>query len=83
MAKKGKRNFQMEAVARELGRLLGEGLEANYGSTVGFTLFLFEYGEEGWFTYISSAHRDDMIQVVEEWLKKVKNLPGESERFKN
>ena len=80
---KGKRNFQIEADARELGRLLKNGLDAQYGGTVGFTLFLFELGEDGWFTYLSSAHRDDMIQVVEEWLKKVKNVPGDSQRFSN
>lgn len=37
---------------------------------IGFTLFLFTYGEDGNLFYISSAQREDMINVVKEWLDK-------------
>lgn len=38
---------------------------------VGFTLFLFDYGQDGHLAYISTAEREDMVKVVREWLEKM------------
>jgi hypothetical protein len=53
----------LEGIARTIKSGLPDG--------IGFTLFLYEYGSDGWFTYASSALREDMVNVVKEWLKVV------------
>lgn len=44
-------------------------LKAAMPPGVGFTLFLFEYGNKGFTSYISTADREDMISLIKEWLK--------------
>ena len=58
----------MEHEARLLGKLLDEGLRSQFGEKMGFTLFLFTFGDNEEFTYISNANRQDMINTVREWL---------------
>lgn len=36
---------------------------------LGFTLFLFEFGDGGFTSYLSTAERADMIRLIKEWLK--------------
>ncbi len=57
---------ELEADARKLADQLRAQLPAN----IGFTLFLFDYGDTGNMTYISTAQRDDMVEVIRNWLKK-------------
>ena len=40
--------------------------------TIGFALFLFEFGKEGRINYISNGERKDMIKAVGEWLENAK-----------
>jgi len=50
----------MNRIARVITQSLPEGW--------GFSLFLFEYGEAGSCTYISSADRLDVISMVKQWI---------------
>lgn len=59
---------ELEAHARKLGRAIG----ADLPKTVGFVVWLFEWGSDGWSTYISNAQRDSMIESLEELLKKLR-----------
>lgn len=73
---KHKKEEALRAKAREIAKSLGAAMPPG----VGFTLFLFETGGPGsLLTYISSAGRDDMIEVVKEWLalqEALKKEPG-------
>lgn len=58
----------LEKQTREIANVVKERLPAG----VGFALFLFDYGAEGNTAYVSTAKRDDMIRLIEEWLARVK-----------
>ncbi len=60
--------LQMEEKLRELGRALKGMLPRD----VGFTLFLFQYGDKGHMTYMSTATRAEMISSLEESLARLK-----------
>lgn len=53
---------ELEAECHELGRLLKAGLPEG----VGFVLALFEYGPDGWLSYLSSAKREDCLKALRE-----------------
>lgn len=57
----------MEAGCRKIADQIKEQLPPG----IGMTLFLFEYGRAGAFAYVSTARRDDMVNVVREWLDHV------------
>ena len=57
----------LEAAARTLGTRVGQALPPG----VGFTLPVFNFGEGGWLTYLSSAQRADMIRTLREALAKL------------
>jgi hypothetical protein len=60
---------ELERQAREIGRVLKRVLDGTFGArAVGFALLLFDYGEGGHMTYVSSADRQDMIKALEEAL---------------
>ncbi len=71
---------RLEIEARDIAHALDKKLNPNMTGprdaehrTVGFALLMFEFGEAPqWATWISNADRGDMIQAVEEWLKRVK-----------
>jgi hypothetical protein len=48
---------------RKLGRILKRELE---GTGLGFALLIFDLGERGHMSYMSSAHRADMIEALRE-----------------
>lgn len=48
----------------EIGQLLKSRLPEN----IGFTLFLYDYGEGGSTFYISSADREDTIKLLKEFI---------------
>lgn len=58
----------LEVQARKLAHIIGDGLP----KTVGFVVWLFEWGNEGWSTYVSNAQRDSMIETLESLLKKLR-----------
>lgn len=66
---------ELEANAREIGRFLKDHLPPD----VGFTLWMYTYGDGGWFTYIASAQRDDMINLTMENLDKLLADPKTSD----
>ena len=58
-----------EATLRKLGRLLKQDMPPGFG----FTLFIYEYGDEvdkGSMFYLSSSHRQDMLKVLKEFIAK-------------
>jgi hypothetical protein len=61
---------ELEARARKLAHAIGNGLPKG----VGFVVWLFEFGKDGWATYVSNAQRDDMIKALEELLTKLRTL---------
>jgi len=62
---------ELEARGRKLARTIADGLPQG----VGFVVWLFEFGCDGWSTYVSNAQRDSMIEALEELLKKLRT-PG-------
>jgi hypothetical protein len=73
------RESPLEAVikkqARELAKMLDEGLNGGREvPTIGFSLLIFWFGDQPQpTTWISNAQREDMIRVVEEWLRVMKS----------
>lgn len=58
-----------ERKLREIARLLKDSMPPGWG----FTLFIFEYGDEvdkGSMFYASSSDREDMIKVLKEFIAK-------------
>lgn len=58
-----------ERKLREIGRMLKETMPTGWG----FTLFLYEYGDEadkGSMFYLSSSDRQDMIKALKEFIAK-------------
>ena len=62
----------LEKTCREIGQLIGRGVEDSHGKEkVGFCLLLFDFGEGGNCTYVSNADRADMraaLREFYEWL---------------
>lgn len=58
---------KMKKILNEIGNTIGLSLLPNWG----FNLLLFEFGgpDKSLF-YISSAEREDVIQVMKEWIKR-------------
>jgi len=57
---------ELEDDCRAIGRTIQGGLP----ETVGFVLFLFDFGEGGHMTWISNANRDDMMLALREFMSK-------------
>lgn len=53
---------EAEAVAREVGRLIGSAVPEGYG----FAVLVFSFGPGGATTYVSNADRADMIRALRE-----------------
>lgn len=62
------RNPQVESILKKIADRIKAFLPKGWG----FTLFLFSYGEEGSTFYISTAQRESMIQLLEEFLAREK-----------
>lgn len=62
------KNEQMETMLREWGRKI----KATLPNGVGFTLFLYDYGDKGNMFYLSTSEREDMIKALEEFITKQK-----------
>ena len=62
----------LEEQARGIGRLIGDAIKKNpaLGRNFGFALMMFSYeGPE--FTWISTAQREDMIKVLDEFRERL------------
>lgn len=55
---------------KELLRDIGARIKQVLPDSMGFTLFMFDYGQGGAMFYISSAERGDMVQSLQEFLAK-------------
>ena len=58
------RDPEIETKMREIADRITVALE---GMNVGFALFLVEFKADGALFYISSAQRDDLVPVIEQW----------------
>lgn len=54
---------RLEEIARGIGTMIGDQMPED----TGFALCMFTFGEGGFFTHISNAERDDMVNVLDEW----------------
>lgn len=63
-------NEEIEVTLKELGAVLGGALPEGWG----FTLLLFDFNNatDGQLFYISNGERKDVIKMMEEFMKKVK-----------
>lgn len=62
-----RRRIELEIRCREMGHRLKEQLPPGCG----FTLLLYDYGEGGVLSYISTGKREDCKRMLEEFLSKV------------
>jgi hypothetical protein len=60
---------RLEAAAKRVGDAIRDSIPPG----VGFTLFLFDFGDRGGLTYLSSADRSDMLNVLREFLARREN----------
>jgi hypothetical protein len=67
-------NEQIKSRLRDIGNILERALPKGWG----FTLQMFSYGENGSMFYLSSAAREDMIRLMEEFIKKQREEPEDA-----
>lgn len=63
------RSLEAERVLKQLGQVVGEACPPGYG----FSLMIFDFeklGSTGAMFYISNANREDMINAMQEFIKK-------------
>lgn len=65
------RLIRMEEHARGIGQVLKDAMPPG----IGFALVLFNFGPDGWLTYLSNGDRADMIKCLEETLQKIRTSP--------
>lgn len=70
---KGASRTELEDTSRGMARALDEFLKDRFGRRMGFSLFVFEFGEKTNLSYMSNGSREDMIAVVKEWLARVES----------
>lgn len=59
------RQAQIEKECRDLGDIIKRGIGPK---GMGFALFVFDYGEEGFLAYVASAVRADIARTIVEWV---------------
>jgi hypothetical protein len=70
--------MELEAMCREVLLLIMEPFRSMLvKKKIGIAIFLFDFGERGNLAYASTANRDDMVDVMREWLAMVS--PANSE----
>ncbi len=61
------RRKELELITRMIGeQIIAEMNDANSGAPIGFMLMLFDFGPDGFSSYISNARRADMIKALRE-----------------
>lgn len=66
------RQGDVERAMYSIGQDIGERLPEGWG----FALFLMDYGENGATFYMSSVQRADVMNAIEEWLRREKRKPS-------
>ena len=61
----------------EVGRKISDRIADDLPTGIGFSFFMFQFGEGGWLSYISNVQREDVVKALEEWLDR--NRRGEQE----
>jgi hypothetical protein len=65
----------LDRVCLEIAPRLAATLHSQLGERMGFTLFIFNFGDPGkddFVAYVSNTQREDMIKAVEQWLARQK-----------
>lgn len=60
---------KLEEFTAEVGKFFGQTLKDAGMTNVGFTLLMFDFGESGALSYVSSARREDMIKTMKEFIE--------------
>ena len=61
-------NNEIKDLLNKLGRSIGKDMPPGFG----FTLLIYTYGEGGFLFYISSAEREDSINLIKEYLERIR-----------
>ena len=66
---------ELETLAREVGRLIQTAIaqemaEAPGTRKIGFALYLFDFGDSGWITYVANGARGDVVRMMREWIER-------------
>ena len=59
-------NPEIKAVLRDIGERIASALPDGWG----FNLLIFSFGEKGSMFYLSNAHRESMIEAMQEFIAK-------------
>lgn len=60
--------LKIESQLRDMGNIINDRLKP---LGLGFTLIIFTYGKDGFSSYLSSANRKDMIELMKETIMKL------------
>jgi hypothetical protein len=62
-----KRRQELVAITRMIGGQIAKEMnDANTGPPIGFMLMMFDFGPDGFSSYISNARRADMVKALRE-----------------
>lgn len=60
----------LEAKLHSIGKMIADEMPEG----VGFAMVMFDFGEGGFFSYLSTAERADMVALLDEWRKRLVEL---------
>jgi hypothetical protein len=63
--------LRLEATCRRIAGVIASSLPRRMRGKVGFSLFLYDFGEVGNLAYVSNGNRGDVIKMLNEFLAKV------------
>jgi len=63
-----KKHAATTKVAREIAELLGDVVHTQSDGKFGYALFIFDFGENGSCSYMSSADRAGVLGMIKEWV---------------
>jgi len=65
------RREKLEELLRPIAEIINMGLQQKAGERVGFVLLLFDFEQNGWFTYASNGNRADVVRLLKEAVDKI------------
>lgn len=70
---KSAQQLALEAITEATGALVQASLPNTKPGepTIGYALFLFDHGPNGFMAYTSNSVREDMIKAIREWLEHI------------
>ncbi len=72
MAHDEKRLAELNAITRMMGKALAEEMaDKSSGPPIGFALFCFDFGPDGFLSYVSNASREDVTRMLREHLERM------------